>query len=170
MGPNPNPGFRILNPLKPAFAKPPKIPGFESGIWYPRRSLLTKPLPVQANPPGEPTQSQNGWMAPTRQSTNEREYVSLRISLYRHGSRRKQYHFPPNMAGIQSLRTAQTPHEMLANSITGEDYLPCSPLRLAGKPARRKSLPPYGWYSDKETNTSFIGWGPVDDPQFMSTL
>ncbi|MDP1779450.1 MAG: hypothetical protein Q8K73_04175, partial [Anaerolineales bacterium] len=24
-----------------------------------------------------------------------------------------------------------------------------------------------GFYDSSQTNTSFIGWGPVDDPQFM---
>ncbi len=81
----------------------------------------------------------------------------------------KQYDFPPQYAGKPiTQKTAQTLNEMLANSITGEDYLAqLSGYRLAGKTGTAQIPTEYGWYSDEETNTSFIGWGPVDDPQFM---
>ena len=39
--------------------------------------------------------------------------------------------------------------------------------RLAGKTGTAQIPTEYGWYSKSETNASFIGWGPVDDPQFM---
>jgi cell division protein FtsI/penicillin-binding protein 2 len=81
----------------------------------------------------------------------------------------KQYDFPPQYAGKPiSKETAYTLNEMLANSITGEDYLALIPgYRLAGKTGTAQIPTEYGWYSDEETNASFIGWGPVDDPQFM---
>ena len=81
----------------------------------------------------------------------------------------KQYDFPPQNAGRPiSKETAYTLSEMLANSITGEDSLATIPgYRLAGKTGTAQIPTEYGWYSKDETNASFIGWGPVDDPQFM---
>ncbi len=81
----------------------------------------------------------------------------------------KQYDFPPQNAGRPiSKETAYTLSKMLANSITGEDSLATIPgYRLAGKTGTAQIPTEYGWYSKDETNASFIGWGPVDDPQFM---
>ncbi|MBT3321931.1 MAG: penicillin-binding protein 2 [Anaerolineae bacterium] len=81
----------------------------------------------------------------------------------------KQYDFPPQNAGSPiSKETANTLNEMLANSIVGEDATATLPgYRLAGKTGTAQIPTEYGWYSTEETNASFIGWGPVDDPQFM---
>jgi cell division protein FtsI/penicillin-binding protein 2 len=38
--------------------------------------------------------------------------------------------------------------------------------RVAGKTGTAE-IPVNGFYDITQTNTSFIGWGPVDDPQFM---
>jgi cell division protein FtsI/penicillin-binding protein 2 len=39
--------------------------------------------------------------------------------------------------------------------------------RIAGKTGTAQVPTPYGVYDTSATNASFIGWGPVDDPQFM---
>jgi cell division protein FtsI (penicillin-binding protein 3) len=81
----------------------------------------------------------------------------------------KQYDFPPQNAGNPiSKETAQTLSEMLANSLALEESEALVPnYRLAGKTGTAQIPTEYGWYASEETNTSFIGWGPVDDPQFM---
>ena len=81
----------------------------------------------------------------------------------------KQYDFPPQDAGSPiSKKTAQTLSEMLANSITEEYSDAVLPgYRIAGKTGTAQIPTEYGWYSHDETNVSFIGWGPIDDPQFM---
>ncbi len=38
--------------------------------------------------------------------------------------------------------------------------------RIAGKTGTAQ-IPVNGYYDSSSTNVSFIGWGPVDDPQFM---
>jgi len=81
----------------------------------------------------------------------------------------KQYTFPPQEAGSPiSRQTAITLNEMLANSINYEDSQASIPnYRLAGKTGTAQIPTEYGWYASDVTNASFIGWGPVDDPQFM---
>ena len=81
----------------------------------------------------------------------------------------KQYDFPPQNAGNPiSKETAQTLSEMLANSLSLEESEALVPnYRLAGKTGTAQIPTEYGWYASEQTNTSFIGWGPVDDPQFM---
>ena len=39
--------------------------------------------------------------------------------------------------------------------------------RIAGKTGTAQVPTPFGFYDAYSTNASFIGWGPVDDPQFM---
>ena len=39
--------------------------------------------------------------------------------------------------------------------------------RLAGGRAGTAQIPTEYGYDGSHTNVSFIGWGPVDDPQFM---
>ncbi len=81
----------------------------------------------------------------------------------------QQYNFPPQVAGRPISRdTALTLSEMLANSLNVEDSLAMLPgYRLAGKTGTAEIPTEYGSYSSAQTNASFIGWGPVDDPQFM---
>ena len=80
----------------------------------------------------------------------------------------KQYNFPSQDAGHPiSRETALTLSEMLANSMNAEDSAAVLPgYRLAGKTGTAE-IPVDGDYSSAATNASFIGWGPVDDPQFM---
>ena len=81
----------------------------------------------------------------------------------------KQYNFPPQDAGRPiSRETALTLNEMLANAIDYEGSEATLPgYRLAGKTGTAEIPTEYGGYSTTETNVSFVGWGPVDDPQFM---
>jgi cell division protein FtsI (penicillin-binding protein 3) len=79
-----------------------------------------------------------------------------------------QYNVPPQYAGAPiSAQTAQTMNEMLATSLEQESSQALLPgYRLAGKTGTAQIPTEYG-YDASHTNVSFIGWGPVDDPQFM---
>jgi len=56
---------------------------------------------------------------------------------------------------------------MLALSLEEESSQALLPgYRLAGKTGTAQIPTEYG-YDAEHTNVSFIGWGPVDDPQFM---
>jgi cell division protein FtsI/penicillin-binding protein 2 len=56
---------------------------------------------------------------------------------------------------------------MLAVSLESEGSLALLPgYRVAGKTGTAQ-IPVNGFYDSTQTNASFIGWGPVDDPQFM---
>ena len=81
----------------------------------------------------------------------------------------RQYNFPSQDAGRPiKPETALALNEMLANAIHSTDSLAVLPgYRLAGKTGTAEIPTEYGGYSSSATNTSFIGWGPVDDPQFM---
>jgi cell division protein FtsI/penicillin-binding protein 2 len=66
-----------------------------------------------------------------------------------------------------SANTAQTLTQMLVTSLESESSLALVPgYRLAGKTGTA-SIPTEDGYTLARTNTSFIGWGPVDDPQFI---
>ncbi|MFT3891984.1 MAG: penicillin-binding protein 2 [Anaerolineales bacterium] len=79
-----------------------------------------------------------------------------------------QYNVPSQYAGTPiKTETAHTLNEMLALSLEKESSLALLPgYRLAGKTGTAQIPTDYG-YDSTHTNTSFIGWGPVDDPQFM---
>ena len=63
--------------------------------------------------------------------------------------------------------TARTLSDMLAISLENEASLALVPgYRIAGKTGTAE-IPVNGNYDSTQTNVSFIGWGPVDDPQFM---
>lgn len=81
----------------------------------------------------------------------------------------RQYNFPSQDSGRPiKPETAHELNEMLANSLHGADSLAILPgYRLAGKTGTAEIPTEYGGYSSSATNASFIGWGPVDDPQFM---
>lgn len=81
----------------------------------------------------------------------------------------EQYNIPVQDAGTPiSSQTARDLSEMLANSLAYEESLALVPgYRLAGKTGTAQIPTEYGWYATDVTNSSFIGWGPVDDPQFM---
>lgn len=66
-----------------------------------------------------------------------------------------------------SAATAQTLTDMLAESLAGETiFSDFAGYRLAGKTGTAQVPGDYG-YDPNATIASFIGWGPVDDPQFM---
>ena len=79
-----------------------------------------------------------------------------------------QYNVPSQYGGSPiSAETARTLNEMLAISLEEESSLALLPgYRLAGKTGTAQIPTDYG-YDGSHTNASFIGWGPVDDPQFM---
>ncbi len=79
-----------------------------------------------------------------------------------------QYNVPSQYAGSPiSAETAHTLTEMLSISLEQESSLALLPCyRLAGKTGTAQIPTDYG-YDPSHTNASFIGWGPVDDPQFM---
>lgn len=80
----------------------------------------------------------------------------------------RQYNVPAQFAGSPiSSQTANTLTEMLALSLEAESSLALLPgYRVAGKTGTAE-IPVNGFYDMSQTNASFIGWGPVDDPQFM---
>jgi cell division protein FtsI/penicillin-binding protein 2 len=79
-----------------------------------------------------------------------------------------QYNVPSQFAGSPiSAETARTLTDMLAISLEQESSQALVPgYRLAGKTGTAQIPTEYG-YDATHTNVSFIGWGPVDDPQFM---
>jgi cell division protein FtsI/penicillin-binding protein 2 len=80
----------------------------------------------------------------------------------------RQYNVPAQFSGSPiSTQTANTLTEMLAVSLESESSLALVPgYRVAGKTGTAQ-IPVNGFYDGSQTNHSFIGWGPVDDPQFM---
>jgi cell division protein FtsI/penicillin-binding protein 2 len=79
-----------------------------------------------------------------------------------------QYNVPSQYAGSPiTAQTAQTLNEMLARSLEAEASSALLPgYRVAGKTGTAQIPTDFG-YDSSSTNASFIGWGPVDDPQFM---
>jgi cell division protein FtsI/penicillin-binding protein 2 len=80
----------------------------------------------------------------------------------------RQYNVPAQFAGSPIKEaTADTLSEMLAISLEAEASQALVPgYRIAGKTGTAQ-IPVDGFYDTDQTNVSFIGWGPVDDPQFM---
>jgi cell division protein FtsI/penicillin-binding protein 2 len=79
-----------------------------------------------------------------------------------------QYNVPSQYAGSPiAAQTATTLNEMLAVSLEAESSGALLPgYRMAGKTGTAQIPTDFG-YDETQTNASFIGWGPVDDPQFM---
>ncbi|HVF24364.1 MAG TPA: penicillin-binding protein 2, partial [Anaerolineales bacterium] len=79
-----------------------------------------------------------------------------------------QYNVPSQYAGAPiSAETARTLSEMLAVSLEEESSQALlAGYRLAGKTGTAQIPTDFG-YDAFHTNVSFIGWGPVDEPQFM---
>ncbi len=80
----------------------------------------------------------------------------------------QQYETNPTVAGMPiSKETANTLTQMLATSLEGEssDAL-VDGYRVAGKTGTAE-IAVNGQYSSNATNASFVGWGPVDNPQFI---
>ncbi len=85
-------------------------------------------------------------------------------SLTSHG----QVYETPIKVLAQPIRaeTAHTLNEMLAQALETESSLALVPgYRIAGKTGTA-NLPEFN-YQPGITNASFVGWGPVDDPQFL---
>jgi len=80
----------------------------------------------------------------------------------------RQYKVPDQFGATPiSEQTSNTLTEMLAISLEEESSMALVPgYRLAGKTGTAQ-VPVNGYYDGSQTNASFIGWGPVDDPKFM---
>ena len=67
-----------------------------------------------------------------------------------------------------TAETAQTLTDMLQESLQNESSLALVPgYSLAGKTGTAEIYVPGQGYKSNATNTSFVGWGPTDDPQFL---
>lgn len=82
--------------------------------------------------------------------------------------RERQYNTSVQITGTPiSADTAHTLTDMLAVSLESEASVALVPgYRVAGKTGTAE-IPTPGGYTSNMTNASFIGWGPVDDPQFI---
>ena len=80
-----------------------------------------------------------------------------------------QFNVPPQYAGMPiSSQTAAIMNELLAQALENQPSLGLvDGYRIAGKTGTASIPTEYGFYDLSQTNASFIGWGPVDDPQFM---
>ena len=81
----------------------------------------------------------------------------------------REYRTQPQIAGIPvSSETARMITDMLAISVEVESYSNAivDGYRIAGKTGTGEIPTPFG-YTSNVTNASFVGWGPVDDPQFV---
>lgn len=98
---------------------------------------------------------------------NEGQMVVPRIV---HGvvDRDRQYNTSIQIAGTPiSTDTARTLTDMLTVSLEKEASTALVPgYRVAGKTGTAEIPTPNG-YSLSVTNASFVGWGPIDDPQFI---
>jgi cell division protein FtsI/penicillin-binding protein 2 len=80
----------------------------------------------------------------------------------------KQYNTTPQVAGVPvSDETAHELTKMLATSLEVESSAALvDGYRVAGKTGTAEIPTPFG-YTSNQTNASFVGWGPVDDPRFL---
>jgi cell division protein FtsI/penicillin-binding protein 2 len=79
-----------------------------------------------------------------------------------------QHDMEQRIAGMPiKAETAHTLTEMLATSLEVEssDAL-VTGYRVAGKAGTAEIPTPFG-YTTNQTNASFVGWGPADDPRFL---
>jgi cell division protein FtsI/penicillin-binding protein 2 len=79
-----------------------------------------------------------------------------------------QYDMEQRVIGTPiKVETARTLTGMLARSLETEasDAL-VTGYRIAGKTGTGEIPTPFG-YTSNQTNASFVGWGPVDDPRFL---
>jgi cell division protein FtsI/penicillin-binding protein 2 len=99
---------------------------------------------------------------------NQGEMVAPRIihSIVDDGYR---YTPPKTVVGHPiTPETAATLTEMLQESLQNESSLALVPgYSLAGKTGTAEIYVPGQGYKSSATNTSFVGWGPTDDPQFL---
>jgi cell division protein FtsI/penicillin-binding protein 2 len=80
----------------------------------------------------------------------------------------KQYNIDPVVVGTPvSADTAHTLTTMLVNSLENEaSNALVEGYSLAGKTGTGEIATPLG-YTNSSTNTSFVGWGPAEDPKFL---
>ncbi len=80
----------------------------------------------------------------------------------------KQYNTSPRISGTPiSASTAKKITEMLTTSLETESSVALvDGYRIAGKTGTAEIPTPFG-YTSSQTNASFVGWGPVDDPRFL---
>ncbi|PKN94333.1 MAG: hypothetical protein CVU44_04395 [Chloroflexi bacterium HGW-Chloroflexi-6] len=80
-----------------------------------------------------------------------------------------QYDTPAQVLGTPiSPQTARTVSDMLANAMErGESLALVEGYRIAGKTGTAQIPGDDGYYSPDDINASFIGWGPVENPQFL---
>jgi cell division protein FtsI/penicillin-binding protein 2 len=99
---------------------------------------------------------------------NQGEMVAPRIihSIVDDGYR---YTPPKTVVGHPiTAETAETLTIMLHESLQNESSLALVPgYSLAGKTGTAEIYVPGQGYKSSATNTSFVGWGPTDDPQFL---
>lgn len=79
-----------------------------------------------------------------------------------------QYDIDPQVIGTPvKAETARTVTDMLAISLEVESSdAMVTGYRVAGKTGTAEIPTPFG-YTSNQTNASFVGWGPADDPQFL---
>ena len=99
---------------------------------------------------------------------NQGEMIAPRIihSIVDDGYR---YTPPKTVVGHPiSAETADTLTDMLEESLQNESSLALVPgYSLAGKTGTAEIYVQGQGYKSSATNTSFVGWGPTDDPQFL---
>ncbi len=83
-----------------------------------------------------------------------------------------QHERPPQSLGqVIKPEAAEALTQMLAQSVRGETYEALDSLTenysVAGKTGTGEIALPGIGYGTNLTNTSFVGWGPVDDPQYL---
>jgi cell division protein FtsI/penicillin-binding protein 2 len=80
----------------------------------------------------------------------------------------RQYDINRRIAGTPiSPNTAQKITKMLATSLVVESSVALvDGYQIAGKTGTAEIPTPFG-YTSNQTNASFVGWGPVDEPQFL---
>ncbi len=136
-----------------------KIPGDQD--WYPidlgtnsyGQGIAATPLQIM--------------MAATAIANNGRMVTPhILYAMVRDGN---QFNVPPQYAGMPiSSQTAGIMNELLAQSLENQPSLALvDGYRIAGKTGTASIPTDYGFYDLSQTNASFIGWGPADDPQFM---
>lgn len=136
-----------------------KIPGDED--WY--------PIDLGTNSYGQGmTATPIQIMMAASSIANKGRMVTPRVlyAMVRDGN---QFNVPPQYAGMPiSAETATVMNELLAQALeNGPSLALVDGYRIAGKTGTASIPTEYGFYDLSQTNASFIGWGPVDDPQFM---
>ena len=80
----------------------------------------------------------------------------------------KQYNTSPRISGAPiTPKTAQKLTDMLTTSLEVESSSALvEGYKVAGKTGTAEIPTPFG-YTSNQTNASFVGWGPIDDPKFL---